>query len=65
MNKYEMTADTTENRQYWKMMVKTVSQRSGDPELRCELMTGYAFSRYEQFETSPETIEQEMRPGVC
>ena len=22
-------------------------------------------SRYEQFETSPETIEQELRPGVC
>ena len=29
-------------------------------------MAGYAFSRYdEQFETSPETIEQELRPGVC
>ena len=26
-------------------------------------MTGYAFSRYEQFETYPETIEQELRPG--
>ncbi len=26
-------------------------------------MTGCAFSRYEQFETSPETIEQEMRPS--
>ena len=25
----------------------------------------YAFSQYEQFETSPETIEQELRPGVC
>ena len=27
-------------------------------ELRRELVTGYSFSRYEQFETSPETIEQ-------
>ncbi len=34
-------------------------------ELRCELVTECAFSRYEQFETSPETIEQELRPGVC
>ena len=33
-------------------------------ELRRELMTGCAFSRYEQFETSPETIEQELRPAV-
>ena len=30
MTKYELTADTTENRQYWKMMVKTGPQRSGD-----------------------------------
>ena len=28
-------------------------------------MAGSAFRRYEQFETSPETIEQELRPGVC
>ena len=28
-------------------------------------MTGYAVSRYEQFETYPETIGQELRPGVC
>ena len=28
-------------------------------------MTGYAFRRYEQFETSPEAIEQELRPAVC
>ena len=28
-------------------------------------MTGYAFSRYEQFETSPGTIEQELRPAFC
>ena len=27
-------------------------------------MTGCAFRRYEQFETSPETIKQELRPGV-
>ena len=30
MNKYELTTDMTENRQYWKMMVKTGSQRCGD-----------------------------------
>ena len=30
MTKYELTADMTENGQYWKMMVKTGPQRSGD-----------------------------------
>ena len=30
MSKYELTADMTENRQYWKMMVNTGPQRSGD-----------------------------------
>ena len=30
MNKYELTADISENRQYWKTMVKTDSQRCGD-----------------------------------
>ena len=34
-------------------------------EARRELMRGITFSRYEQFETSPETIEQELRPAVC
>ena len=29
-SKYEMTTDMTENRQYWKMMVKTGPQRCGD-----------------------------------
>ena len=33
--------------------------------MRHELMTGCTVSRYEQFETSPETIEQELRPAVC
>ena len=28
-------------------------------------MTGWTVSRYEQFETSPEVIEQELRPAVC
>ena len=28
-------------------------------------MTGYAFRRYGQFETSPEAIEQELRSAVC
>ena len=34
------------------------------PELRRELVRGSAFNRYEQFETSLETIEQELRPAV-
>ena len=34
-------------------------------ELRCELVRGSAFIRYEQFEISPETIEQELQPAVC
>ena len=28
-------------------------------------MTGYTLRRYEQLETSPETIEQELQPAVC
>ena len=28
-------------------------------------MTGCTVRRYEQLETSPETIEQELRPAVC
>ena len=28
-------------------------------------MTGCTFRRYERLETSPETIEQELRPAVC
>ena len=28
-------------------------------------MSGRNFSRYEQFEISPEMIEQELRPAVC
>ena len=30
MKKYELRADMTENRPYWKMMVTTGPQRSGD-----------------------------------
>ena len=30
MKKYELTADMTKNRQYWKIMVKTGPQRCGD-----------------------------------
>ena len=30
MNKYELTADMTDNRQYGRMMVKTGTQRCGD-----------------------------------
>ena len=33
--------------------------------MRRELVTGCIVSRHEQFETSPETIEQELRPAVC
>ena len=28
-------------------------------------MKGRNDSRYEQFEISPETVEQELRPAVC
>ena len=35
------------------------------PELRCKLVRGRNDSRYEQFEISPKTIEQELRPVVC
>ena len=28
-------------------------------------MTGCTVRRYKQLETSPETIEQELRPAVC
>ena len=34
------------------------------PELRRELVTGCTVSRYEQIETSPETIEQELLRAV-
>ena len=33
--------------------------------MRRELVTGYAFRRYGQFEISPEAIEQELRPAIC
>ena len=34
-------------------------------ELRRELMTGCTVRRYDQLETSTETIQQEMRPAFC
>ena len=34
-------------------------------ELRRELVRGCTSGGYDQLETSPETIEQELRPGVC
>ena len=33
--------------------------------MRRALVRGNAFSRYEQFETSPDTIEQELRSADC
>ena len=33
--------------------------------MRRELVTGYAFRRYDPLETFPETIEQELGPAVC
>ena len=42
-----------------------VRENSRTNFLERELMTGCAFSRYEQFETSPETIDQELRSAVC
>ena len=34
-------------------------------ELRRELVTGCTSGGYDQFETSPEAIEQELRPALC
>ena len=34
-------------------------------ELRRELVTGYTVRRYEQLETFPVTIKQELRPAGC
>ena len=36
-----------------------------EAELRCEPVRGCKVSRFEQFETSPETTEQELRPAIC
>ena len=33
--------------------------------MRCELVRGSTSVGYDQFETSPEAIEQELRPAVC
>ena len=33
--------------------------------LRCELVRGSTSVGYDQFETSPEAIEQELRPAIC
>ena len=44
---------------YFSLIKKLLSQ------LRCELVRGRADSRYERFETSPETNEQELLPAVC
>ena len=33
--------------------------------MRRELVTGCTVRQYEKLETSPETIEQELRPAVC
>ena len=33
--------------------------------MRREFVTGCTVRRYEQLETYPETIEQELRPAVC
>ena len=43
-----------------------INKLLGRTEIRTRtLARGSAFSRYEQFEISPETIEQELRPVVC
>ena len=34
-------------------------------KLRRKLVRGWTVSRYEEFDTSPETIKQELRPAVC
>ena len=33
--------------------------------MRREFVTGYTVRRYEQLETFPETIEQDLRPALC
>ena len=33
--------------------------------MRRELARGCTSGGYDQLETSPETVEQELRPGVC
>ena len=33
--------------------------------MRRELVTGCTSGGYDQFEISPEAIEQELRPAVC
>ena len=33
--------------------------------MRRELLTGCTSGGYDQLETSPEAIEQELRPAVC
>ena len=33
--------------------------------MRRELVTGCTLGGYDQFETSPEAIDQELRPAVC
>ena len=33
--------------------------------MRRELVTGCSPGGYDQFETSPEAIKQEVRPAVC
>ena len=33
--------------------------------MRRELVTGCTSGGYDQFETSPEAIEQELRPAAC
>ena len=40
-------------------------RQSKTPQLRRKLVTGYTVRRYEQLETCPEMIEQELRPAVC
>ena len=45
MIKYEMTADMTENRQYWKMMVNIDPQRCGDGLQHQIALNGYLTRR--------------------
>ena len=39
--------------------------RANTTQLTHELVTGCTSGGYDQFETSPEAIEQELRPAVC
>ena len=59
------SADTCAGPGFRDSLCLLFANKNSYAEERRELVRGRTFSRYEQFETSPETIEQELRPVVC